>query len=139
MATDSATPGEYLTGNRRHRRILYRALMRRPFRHDLDTDIIDGTYRDTEGEPLGRLIAAESPPPLDRFVVLPHEQIPLVHVESALEADGRVSGYEQVFGLLYDPAETPSQGVRDTGDRWESGDLVVYTFETDEEALVAQG
>jgi len=29
--------------------------------------------------------------------------------------------------------------VRDTGDRWESGDLVVYTFETDEEALVAQG
>ena len=139
MAIDPATPREYLTGDRRHRRILYRVQMSRPFRHDRDTDIIEGTYRDTEGEPLGRLIATETPPPLDRFVVLPLEDIPLVHVESALEADGRVTGYEQVFGLLYDPAETPAQGVRDTGDRWESGDLVVYTFETDEEALVAQG
>jgi hypothetical protein len=139
MATDPATPREYLTGERRHRRILYRVQMERPFRHDEDIDIIEGIYRDPEGEPLGRLIAAETPPPLDRFVVLPDEDIPLVHVESALEADGRVTSYEQVFGLLYDPSETPAQGVRDTGDRWESGDLVVYTFETDEEALLAQG
>ncbi len=138
MAADSETPREYLTGNRRHRRILYRALMRRPFRHDLDTDIIDGIYRDTEGDALGRLIAPDGPNPLDRFLVLPDEDIPLVHVESALEADTRVGTYEQVFGLLYDPAETPVKGVRDTGDRWESGDLVIYTFESDEEALEAQ-
>jgi hypothetical protein len=138
MATDSETPREYLTGKRRHRRILYRALMRRPFRHDLDTDIIDGIYRDTEGDPLGRLITPDDPHPLDRFLVLPDEDIPLVHVESALEADTRVGTYEQVFGLLYDPGETPVQGVRETGDRWESGDLVIYTFETDEEALEAQ-
>ncbi|GMV84520.1 MAG: hypothetical protein AMXMBFR80_03780 [Dehalococcoidia bacterium] len=138
MAADSETPREYLTGNRRHRRILYRALMRRPFRHDLDTDIIDGIYRDTEGEPLGRLIAPDGPNPLDRFLVLPDEDIPLVHVESALDADTRVGTYEQVFGLLYDPGETPVQGVRETGDRWEGGDLVIYTFETDEEALEAQ-
>lgn len=138
MAAESETPREYLTGNRRHRRIMYRALMRRPFRHDLDTDIIDGIYRDPEGDPLGRLIAPDGPAPIDRFLVLPDEDIPLVHVESALEADGRVGAYEQVFGLLYDPSETPVQGVRETGDRWESGDLVIYTFETDEEALEAQ-
>jgi hypothetical protein len=29
--------------------------------------------------------------------------------------------------------------VRDTRDRWESGDHVVYTFETEDEALQAQG
>lgn len=139
MATDPATPPEFLTGNRRHRRILYRVLMRRPFRHDLDTDIIDGLYRDTEGAPLGGLVSAETPVPPDRFLVLPDEGIPLVHVESALEADSRIEQYEQVFGLLYDPGETPVDGVKEMGDRWESGDMVIYTFETDEEALEAQG
>ncbi|HQW52259.1 MAG TPA: hypothetical protein PL082_09400 [Tepidiformaceae bacterium] len=139
MATDQETPSEYLTGDRRHRRILYRAELGRPFRHDHDTDILDGIYRDAEGDPLGQLITEEQRGPLDTFLVLPDEGIPLVHVEASLEADGRVSAYEQVFGLLYDPGEAPAAGVRETGERWESGDLVVYVFETDEEALEAQG
>ncbi len=139
MATESAAPREFFTGNRRHRRILYRVQMSSPFKHGRDTDIIDGVYADTAGEPLGRLIVPDTGRTPDSFLVLPDEEIPLVHVEAALEADIRVSGYEQLFGLLYDPGERPVEGVAEMGDRWVAGDLVVYPFETDEEALEAQG
>ncbi len=138
MATRSEAPREYFTGDRRHRRILYRVQMSSPFKHDRDIDIIDGIYADTGGEPLGRLIVPDTGRTPDAFLVLPHEDIPLVHAEAALEADSRVSGYEQVFGLLYDPGEEPVQGVVDMGERWAAGDLVVYAFETDQEALEAQ-
>jgi hypothetical protein len=137
MATDQAIPEDYLTGNRRHRRIMYRVQMRSPFKHDRDTDVIDGVYRDPEGDTIGRLIMVEPGRP-DLFLVIPEEAVPLVHVEAALEADSRAASYDRVFGLLYDPGEVPLAGVREMGDRWEAGDLVVYTFEADEEALEAQ-
>lgn len=123
---------------RKHRRIAYRVEIR-PFRHGRDTDLIEGFYRDREGRIIGRLLLADQPHELlEVFLVIPDESLPLVHVEASLDADRRVRSYEQVFGLLYEPSEEPAPGVRENGDRWEAGDLVVYTFETDEDALTAQ-
>jgi hypothetical protein len=139
MTTQSTTPGAFMTGNRRHRRIAYRATFTLPFKHE-DTDLIEGVYRDREGDPLGRAILEQRrhEAPL-AFLVLPEEEIPLVHVEATLDADPRIGEYDQVFALLYGADEEPLAGVRDTGERWDDGELVVYAFETDEEALEAQG
>lgn len=137
MASNDATPAEYLTGQRRHRRIVYQAEMRRPFMHSRDLDIIEGQYVDREGDPIGRLLMTEGGDD-NTFLVLPEENIPLVHVEATLEADRRVVSYTQAVGLLYEPEETPVRGVRELGERWEAGDLVVYVFETDDDALAAQ-
>lgn len=129
----------FVTGNRRHRRIAYRGWLDAPFSRDSDSDMIDGEYRDLEGDLVGKLILEQRRHEAARaFLVIPEEDIPLVHVEAALEADSRISGYEQVFALLYRPGEAPVKGVSDTGDRWDDGELVAYTFETDEEALEAQ-
>lgn len=129
----------FVTGNRRHRRIAYRGWLDAPFSRDSDSDMIDGEYRDVEGDLVGKLILEQRRHEAARaFLVIPEEDIPLVHVEAALEADSRISGYEQVFALLYRPGEAPVKGVSDTGDRWDDGELVAYTFETDEEALEAQ-
>jgi hypothetical protein len=130
---------ELRPAGRKHRRIAYRVRMARPFRHSEDNDIIDGVYSDPDGGSIGLLIPVEDGDRAPQeFLVVPNEQIPLVHVEAALENDHRVSGYEQVFGLIYDEGETPAVGVAATGDRWDAGDIVVYTFESDEEALAAQ-
>ena len=43
-----------------------------------------------------------------------------------------------MFGFLYEPDEETAPGVRASGDRWEAGDLVVCTSDTDEDALTAQ-
>ena len=129
----------FVTGNRRHRRIAYRGSLAAGFSRDADSDMIDGEYRDGEGDLVGRLILEQRRHEAARaFLVIPQEDIPLVHVEAALEADHRITGYEQVFALLYRPGEVPAKGVRETGDRWDDGELVAYTFETDEEALEAQ-
>ena len=139
MAEPSVPRAKRRTRQRKHRRIAYRVQLNRPFRHNQDTDVIDGLYRDSDGDPIGQLLVAEQPHRKpETFLVIPAESLSLLHVEAALERDHRVKGYEQVFGLLYDPDEEPAAGVRASGDRWESGDLVVYTFETDEDALSAQ-
>lgn len=130
------TPPDFLTGGRRHRRIAYRVTFGEPSRHRRPPDMMEGLYRDREGDVLGRILVQEDPP--EGFLVLPLEEIPLVHVEAQLEGDKRLSGYEQVFALLYEPSEEPAAGVAENGERWESGDLVVYAFETDDEALEAQ-
>jgi hypothetical protein len=123
---------------RKHRRIAYRVRMARPFRHSQDDDIIDGVYRDSDGGSIGLLIPAEDGDTAPQaFLVVPNEDLPLVHVEAAFENDHRISGYEQVFGLVYDEGEAPAPGVAATGDRWDA-DVVVFTFESDEEALTAQ-
>lgn len=137
MATNDAAPQKYLTGHRRHRRIVYQVEMRRPFMHSRDLDIIEGEYRDREGDLIGQLVMNEGGDD-NTFLVLPEENIPLVHVEATLEADRRVVSYTQAVGLLYEPEETPVKGVRELGERWEAGDLVVYVFETDDDALAAQ-
>ena len=130
----------FVTGNRRHRPIAYRGWLDAPFSRDSDSDMIDGEYRDLEGDLIGQLILEQRRHEAARaFLVIPNEDIPLVHVEASLEADSRISGYEQVFALLYRPGESAVQGVREMGDRWDDGELVAYTFETDEEALEAQG
>jgi hypothetical protein len=124
---------------RKHRRIAYRAQMSRPFKHAEDSDLIDGVYRDLDGRVIGPIIFAEPPHARpDVFLLVPDEALPLVHVEAALDADHRITAYEQVFGLLYEAGEQPAPAVAATGDRWDAGDLVVYTFESDEDALAAQ-
>jgi len=138
VVTPTAPPDGVGQPKRKHRRIAYRVEIR-PFRHGRDTDLIEGFYRDREGRTIGQLLLADQqhePPKV--FLVIPDESLPLVHVEASLDADRRVSIYEQVFGLLYEPNEETAPGVRENGDRWEAGDLVVYTFETDEDALTAQ-
>ena len=59
-------------------------------------------------------------------------------MEAALDEDHRVASYEQVVGLLFDPLEPVPPGVDENGERWDNGELVVYTFDSDEEALEAQ-
>lgn len=125
--------------SRKHRRIAYRVQLNRPFRHAEDTDIIDGVYGDGSNGPLGPILLPSGDHDRTALLILPAEDIPLLHVEAAMDKDHRVESFEQVVGLLYDPGEPVSPGVRDTGDRWDAGDLVVYTFESDEEAVEAQG
>lgn len=139
MATKTSTPDPFMTGNRRHRRIAYRASFARPFDHE-DTDLIEGIYRDQEGDVIGKALLEQRrhEAPM-AFLVIPEEAIPLVHVEATLDADHRIGSFERVFALLYRSDQVPSSGVRDTGERWDDGELVVFAFETDEEALEAQG
>lgn len=120
---------------RKHRRIAYRTSIQHGFDRTSDTDEVEHLYRDVEGDAIGQLLVDE---PGDFFLVIPDERIPLMHVEATLEADHRVKGYERVYALLYDPAEAVSRGVIETGDHWDGGDIDVYTFETDEQALEAQ-
>ena len=138
MATEALRPDPFLTGGRRHRRIAYRATFGRSFDHE-DTDLIEGVYRDPEGDVIGKVMLEqrrhEAP---QAFLVIPEEAIPLVHVEAKLDDDPRVGAYDQVFALLYRADETPAKGVSDTGERWDDGELVAYAFESDEEALEAQ-
>ena len=138
MATEALRPDPFLTGDRRHRRIAYRATFGRSFDHE-DTDLIEGVYRDPEGDVIGKVMLEqrrhEAP---QAFLVIPEEEIPLVHVEAKLDDDPRVGAYDQVFALLYRADETPEKGVSDTGERWDDGELVAYAFESDEEALEAQ-
>ena len=138
MTIEAKLPDPFLTGNRRHRRIAYRAALARPFEHG-DTDLIDGHYRDPAGELLGRVILEqrrhEAP---QAFLVIPEEAIPLVHVEARLEADPRAGGYDQVFALLYRAGEVVGRGVHELGERWDDGEIVAFVFESDEEALEAQ-
>jgi hypothetical protein len=130
----------FVTGGRRHRRIAYRGALTAGFSRDADSDMIDGEYRDGEGDLVGRLILEQRRHEAARaFLVIPEEDIPLVHVEAALEADHRITGYDQVFALIYRPGEKPTRGVSEMGDRWDDGEWLIYTFETDEEALEAQG
>jgi len=140
MATETRTPDPFMTGNRRHRRIAYRASFARPFDHDDDQDLIEGVYRDREGDLVGRAILEQRrhEAPLS-FLVIPEEDIPLVHVEASLDSDGRVGSYDQVFALLYRSGEPVARGVREMGERWDDGEFEVYAFESDEEALEAQG
>jgi hypothetical protein len=128
-----------MTGDRRHRRIAYRATLSRPFNHDEDEDLIAGVYRDKAGQLLGPAILEQRrhEAPL-AFLVIPSEDFALVHVEASLEADSRVAEYDQVFALLYHTFEPVAPGVRDTGERWDDGEVIAYAFETDDEALEAQ-
>jgi hypothetical protein len=140
MTTAQQPRDPFLTGDRRHRRIAYRASLVVPFDRESDGDMIDGEYRDAEGDFVGRMFFQQRrDEPSRTFLVIPEENIPLVHVEATLFADHRVGSFDQVFGLLYHSGEGPVGGVRDMGDRWDDGEFVVYTFETDEEALEAQG
>ncbi len=125
--------------SRKHRRIAYRVQLNRPFRHSEDTDIIDGVYSDGTNGEVGPILLPSGDHDRTALLVLPAEDIPLLHVEAAFDSDHRVQAYEQVVGLLYDPGEPVVAGVRENGDRWDAGDLVVYTFETDEDAVEAQG
>lgn len=139
MAGESIARDPLLTGNRRHRRIGYRLQMSRPFRHDEDTDLIDGEYRDSEGELVGALFTDETRSGEVRaLLVIPPEEIPLMHVEAAFEGDHRLTSYEQVVALVYRADEQPAPGVSQLGDRWEDGEWLIYTFESDDEALTAQ-
>jgi hypothetical protein len=135
MASVEPPPGA-LTGHRRHRRIAYRCAFGEPLAHTGAPYLVEGIYRDREGKRIGPVFTNEDPP--EEFLVLPDEEIPLVHVEAALDADHRVASYEQVVGLLFDPQERVPRGVDENGERWDNGELVVYTFESDEEALEAQ-
>lgn len=139
MPDHAATRDPLVTGARRHRRIAYRLHLTRPFRHDEDTDLIDGVYRDAEGTAVGRILMDEGrqggP---NGLLVIPDEEIPLMHVEESFELDHRIAAREQVIALLYRAGEAPTAGVRESGDRWDDGELVVYTFESDDEALTAQ-
>lgn len=124
---------------RKHRRIAYRVQLSRPFRHEEDGDLIDGVYKDPDGDVVGPLIVREQrhrEP--EAFLVVPDEAIPLIHVEAAFDNDHRITAYEQVFGLIFQADEPVDENVRTLGDPWDGGDIVVYAFETDEEALEAQ-
>lgn len=125
--------------SRKHRRIAYRVQLNRPFRHSEDTDIIDGVYSDGTNGALGPILLPSGDHDGRALLVLPEEDIPLIHVEAAMDNDHRVDSFEQVFGLLYDPDEPVPGGVGGVGDRWDAGDLIVYTFESDEDAVEAQG
>jgi hypothetical protein len=119
---------------RKHRRVAYRVGVSRHFERSRDSDRIDDVYRDAEGDRIGAIFA-KGP---DLLLVLPDESIPLMHVEAAFESDHRITDVEPVVALIYEIDEAPVRGVRDSGDRWESGDAILYAFATDEEALEAQ-
>lgn len=119
---------------RRHRRIAYRVSVTRHFERSRDSDWIDDVYRDPEGDRIGTIFARGH----DVLLVLPDESIPLVHVEAALDSDRRISDVEPVVALVYEGGESPAASVRDSGDRWDSGDAFLYVFATDDEALEAQ-
>jgi hypothetical protein len=119
---------------RKHRRVAYRVGVTRHFERSRDSDLIDEIYRDSEGDRIGPIFAKGH----DLLLILPDESIPLVHVEAALEADHRISDVEPLVVLVYEPDEQPARGVRESGERWESGDARLYAFATDDEALEAQ-
>jgi len=134
---------EQQTARRAHRRrprTAYLVRMSRPFRHEEDTDLIEGVYSDQEGEPLGAIILreqrGESP---DTFLVVTASAVVAVHVEGCFEADHRVTSYERLAAVVYQPEDTPPPGVERDGERWDTGEEVVFTFESDEDALLAQG
>lgn len=125
---------------RRRPRLAYLVRMSRPFRHEEDTDLIDGLYVDHEGEPLGALVLRDRRgDPLDTFLVVAAPGVVAVHAEGAFEADHRVTSYERLAALVYGPEEEPAAGVQRNGDRWDTGDEVVFTFETEDDAVLAQG
>ena len=140
MVTLPESKDPFLTGDRRHRRIAYRGSLVTQFQRDADSDQIDGDYRDAEGDLIGRMILEQRRrEEAHAFLVIPEEDIPLLHVEAALESDHRVGSYDRVFVLLYRTGETPLEGVSEMGVRWDDGEVVAYAFETDDEALEAQG
>jgi hypothetical protein len=135
MASAEPPPGA-LTGTRRHRRIAYRCAFTEPSAYSGAPYLVEGVYYDRRGGRIGPVFTNEDPP--EEFLLLPDEELPLMHVETALDLDHRVSSYEQVVGLMFDPHEDVPEGIEENGERWDNGELVVYTFETDDEALEAQ-
>lgn len=144
MMAGTPTRSQELRGGaqraRKVARTAYFVRLTRPFRHDEDPDLIEGIYNDNEGERLGAAVfaAEERAGLLDTLLIIPDREVALVHAEASLDADHRVDSYEQVAALLYAPEEAPPRGVIELGDRWDAGDMVVYTFETEDDARAAQ-
>lgn len=120
-------------------RLAYLVKMERPFRHSEDDDLIDGVYIDHNGDPVGLVVFADgcgAGP--DQFLIVTVRDVGAVHAEGALDSDHRISSYEPVSALVYDPEDTLPRGVERNGDRWDTGSEVIYTFECDEDAILAQ-
>jgi len=117
----------------------YFTRLARRFRHDEDSDLIDGVYSDVEGDRIGIVILPEARGELpDTMLVVPDADVAPIHAESSLEADHRVISYEAVVAILYLPGEEPRGLVPQTGGRWDAGDQVAYVFDTEDDAMAAQ-
>lgn len=122
----------------KHRQIMYLVDFAHPLTDRFDGDLFEGEYRDHEGGVIGRVLHRRNDPRPTRGLVVPDESVPLVHVESALDADHGIDSFAMVIALAYGPGEDPPDGVADTGDRWDIGAVHVYLFEDDEAAALAR-
>ena len=114
----------------------YLVRMERRFNHDEDSDLIEGIAIDPEGDRYGTIILreqrGEEP---DTFLVLPDAGVPDVHAEASLDADHRTVSYEPVAALVFASEAAPPPRTVELGERWDAGDIAVYAFETEDDAL----
>lgn len=123
----------------RHRQVAYRLEFAHPIsREPSDEDLFFGSYADPEGELIGQLVHSRHHPESTQGLLIPDETIPLVHVEAALEADHRVTGFDMVVALVYEADETPPAVVVETGDRWDAGGMHIFLFEDDDAAAIGR-
>lgn len=122
----------------RHRQVAYRLEFTRPITRESAEDLFFGHYNDPEGDRLGQLVHRAHDPASTHGLLIPDESIPLVHVEAALEADHRISGYDMVVALIFEADETPPTVVVETGDPWVASGMRIFLFEDDEAAAIAR-
>ncbi len=129
---DQATP------TLKHRRVAFRLEFSHLLTRERDEDLYFGDYADAKGHRIGQLIHARHNPESTHAVLIPDEDVPLMHIESSLDADHAVASYDMVIALVYEPSEKVPSGVDETGDLWDAGPIRVYLFEDDEAAALAR-
>lgn len=123
----------------RHRQVAYRLELAHPISKERsDEDLFFGSYADPEGDHLGQLVHRAHDRASTQGLLIPEETIPLVHVEAALEADHRVTGFDMVVALVYEADEIPPAVVVETGDRWDAGGMHIFLFEDDDAAAIGR-
>jgi hypothetical protein len=123
----------------KHRQIAYLVEFAHPITRDRDADLFFGEYTDAAGHRIGRLLRPRHDPESTNALLVPDEEVPLMHVQASLDADHLVTSFGMVVALIYRPEETPPEGVVESGDRWDAGDMRIYLFEDDEAAALARG
>lgn len=126
------------TADQKHRRIVFRLEFTHPVTRERDEDLYFGDYSDSKGQRLGELVHQRGDNTSSHAVLIPDEDIPLMHVEASLDADHTVSSFDMVVALAYGPDETPPSGVESMGEPWDASPTKLFLFEDDEAADLAR-